>query len=101
MGGGHRLPRGPGSGASRIILSDFAGGRVSLKGGFADIRHPEYPRPHPFSERNNGISRPMVVREFLLKMRQDALNAINRPGGKGFLVCYFYKFEERLVYTGE
>jgi len=87
----HRLTCGTGSRAGRIFLFCFTRGRMSVKCGFAYVRHLEYPGAYPFSERFNGFSRPVVLWISFLEIWQDALSAINRPDGQGFMACLPHK----------
>jgi hypothetical protein len=89
--GCHCLACGTGSRAGRIVPSDLAGCRMGVKRGLAHVRHPEYAGAYPFPERFNGFPGPVVFRVFFLKIWQYALNAVNCPGGQGFMAGFSHE----------
>ena len=81
MGSGCRLPGGTGSRASRIVLSNFAGGGMSSKGSATNNGHLEHPSIYPGSQCFDCGSRAMIFWKFFLKIRQDTFGTINCPDG--------------------
>ncbi|MDD8025011.1 MAG: hypothetical protein PHI34_00760 [Acidobacteriota bacterium] len=97
MGRRCRLTRGPGGGASRVILTDFASGGMSRQRSLAYVGHPEHPGMDPGLERLDRISGAMVPRIFFLKIRQNTFDAIDGPDGQGSGVGFSNELDEGRV----
>lgn len=77
----HRLAGSTGSRARRIVLPYLAGRSMRIKRSLTNNGHFKLPSIQPCLQRFESVSRAMVVRILILKIRQDTLSAINRPDG--------------------
>lgn len=65
----HGLTCGASSKASCTVLFSLTGSRMSCKRGPSYVSHSENPGTCPLSARFDGLSRPVVLREFFFEVR--------------------------------